>query len=114
MAIRLFAAAAAVAAIGSLGPLGTIPAAHADANDAKFLSALQSEGITEHFPADYAIQAAHAVCENLDSGKSPSEMATEMVGKGGMTVYHAGYFVGASIEEYCPSHMSDLNGKKPS
>lgn len=111
MAVRLLAGAAAIALVGSLA---TIPTAHADTNDAKFISTLQSEGITEHFPATYAIEAAHVVCQNLDSGKSPKEEASEMVGTGGMTAYHAGYFVGASIEDYCPQHMSDLNGKKPS
>ncbi len=72
-------------AFGLLGPLASVSAAHADANDAKFLSTLRSEGITDHVPDDYAIQAAHAVCDNLDSGKSPKEMAAEMVDKAGMT-----------------------------
>lgn len=103
---RIFAAVA----IGLLAPLGAVPTARADTNDNKFLSSLRSEGITEHLPADYAIQAAHAICENLDAGKSPKEMASEMVGKGGMTAYHAGYFVGASIENYCPQFTSKLNG----
>lgn len=99
-------------AFGLLGPLASVSAAHADANDAKFLSTLRSEGITDHVPDDYAIQAAHAVCDNLDSGKSPKEMAAEMVDKAGMTAYHAGYFVGASIDDYCPKHLPELLGKK--
>ncbi|BDB45243.1 MULTISPECIES: DUF732 domain-containing protein [Mycobacterium] len=101
-------------AFGLLGPLASVSAAHADANDAKFLSTLRSEGITDHVPDDYAIQAAHAVCDNLDSGKSPKEMAAEMVDKAGMTAYHAGYFVGASIDDYCPKHLPELLGKKSS
>ncbi|GLB83951.1 DUF732 domain-containing protein [Mycobacterium kiyosense] len=101
-------------AFGLLGPLAPVSAAHADANDAKFLATLRSEGITDHVPDDYAIQAAHAVCDNLDSGKSPKEMAAEMVDKAGMTAYHAGYFVGASIDDYCPKHLPELLGKKSS
>ncbi|QLL07008.1 DUF732 domain-containing protein [Mycobacterium vicinigordonae] len=100
----------AAVAIGILGSFGPVSTAHADTNDAKFISALRSEGITEQIPADYAIEAAHTVCENLDTGKSPKEMATEMVGKAGMTAYSAGYFVGASIEDYCPKHLPKLNG----
>ncbi|OBJ56374.1 DUF732 domain-containing protein [Mycobacterium sp. 1423905.2] len=106
MSKRLIAAVA----IGVLGPLGAVSTAHADANDAKFLAALRSEGITDHIPADYAIQAAHAICQNLESGKSPKDMATEMVDKGEMPAYHAGYFVGASIQDYCPQQMPKLQG----
>lgn len=104
----------AAIAIGLFGPLAAVSTAHADGTDAKFLSSLRSEGITDHFPDSYAIEAAHAVCENLDSGKSPKEMAAEMVDKAGMTAYHAGYFVGASIDDYCPKHLPELLGKKSS
>ncbi|MDT5139957.1 MAG: hypothetical protein QOD58_4219 [Mycobacterium sp.] len=96
----------AAVAIGLLAPLGAVSTAHADANDTKFLTSLRSEGITEHLPDDYVIQAAHAVCDMLEGGKSATEVATEMVSKTGMPAYQAGYFVGASIEDYCPQHMS--------
>jgi hypothetical protein len=33
-----------------------------------------------------------------------------MVGTASLTTYSAGYFVGASIEDYCPQYMPKLDG----
>jgi glucose/arabinose dehydrogenase len=101
----LIAAAGATAAIGLAAP-----GAHADTNDGKFLAALKSEGITDHVSAQHAIEAAHAVCQKLDAGETPTQVANDVLNSSTMPAYHAGYFVGASIKEYCPQYMAKVSG----
>jgi len=97
-------------AVALLGPLGAVSTARADSNDQKFLSMLQKEGITDHVSASHAIEAGHMVCQKLDGGASPSDVATDVVNSSNMPAYHAGYFVGVSIKEYCPQYTSKASG----
>jgi hypothetical protein len=106
MAIRLLVAVM----VGLLGPLGAVATAHADTNDDKFLAALKSEGITDHVSPDHAIEAGHVVCQKLDQGRTPSQVAADVVGSSNMPAYHAGYFVGVSIKEYCPQYTPQESG----
>ncbi|MCV7426594.1 DUF732 domain-containing protein [Mycobacterium montefiorense] len=90
----------------SLGVLGAglAPAAHADANDDKFIQLLVSDGIThESVPA--AIGAARKVCEYLSQGMTPNEVVTDVMNSSSLPDYDAGYFVGAAIRAYCPQYM---------
>jgi Protein of unknown function (DUF732) len=87
-----------------LGPLGSVATAYADNNDDKFLAMLKSEGITDHISASHAIEAGHTVCQKLDAGSSPTEVAYDVLSSSVMPSYHAGYFVGASIRSYCPQY----------
>jgi len=96
----LIATASATAAIGWAAPV-----AHADTNDGKFLAALKSEGITDHVSPQHAIEAAHTVCQKLDAGQTPTQVANDVLNSSAMPAYQSGYFVGASIKEYCPQHM---------
>jgi Protein of unknown function (DUF732) len=98
-------------ALGALlvGPLGAAATAHADSHDQMFLSALQSEGITDHVSSSHAIEAGHMVCDKLDGGLSPSDEASDVLLSSQMPAYHAGYFVGASIKAYCPQYQSKIN-----
>jgi hypothetical protein len=91
--------------IALLGPLGAVSTAHADTNDGKFLAALKSEGITDHISPSHAIEAAHSVCQKLDAGQTPTQVANDVLNSSNMPAYHSGYFVGASIKEYCPQYM---------
>ena len=43
------------------------------------------------------------VCQKLDGGASPSDVANDVVNSSGMPAYHCGYFVGAAIKVYCRS-----------
>jgi Protein of unknown function (DUF732) len=95
---------------GEIPPSGAVSTAHADTNDAKFLAALKSEGITDHISPNHAIEAGHTVCQNLDNGKSVTDVANDVLNSSVMPAYHAGYFVGASIKEYCPQYMPKANG----
>jgi len=106
MAIRLLVAVM----IALLGPLGAVATAHADTNDDKFLAALKSEGITDHVSPNHAIEAGHVVCQKLDQGRTPSQVAADVVGSSSMPAYHAGYFVGVSIKEYCPQYTPTQGG----
>jgi hypothetical protein len=106
MIIRALATAAAMLApLGALGGLGAT--AHADAGDAQFLSALRSEGITDHVSPTHAIDAGHTVCDKLEGGLSPTEVADDVVESSSMPAYHAGYFVSTAIKAYCPQYTPE-------
>jgi hypothetical protein len=96
-----------VMAVALLGPLGVVSPARADTNDTKFLSILQKEGITDHISSAHAIEAGHMVCQKLDGGATPSQVATDVLDSSNMPEYHCGYFVGAAIKVYCPQYMPE-------
>jgi hypothetical protein len=96
--------------VAFFGPLGAVSTAHADTNDNKFLAALKSEGITDHISPEHAIDAAHSVCQKLDGGETPTQVANDVLNNSTMPAYHAGYFVGASINAYCPQYMPKVSG----
>jgi hypothetical protein len=102
MVIRMLAIVVAL-----LGPLGAVSTAHADTKDDKFLAILRSEGITDHVSPSHAIDAAHTVCQKLDEGMSPTDVATDVLNSSVMPAYHCGYFVGASIKVYCPQYTPE-------
>ena len=106
MTKRLFVAVA----VALIGPLGAASTAHADSNDNKFLAAMKSEGITDHVSSQHAIEAAHSVCQKLDSGETPTQVANDVLNSSSMPAYQAGYFVGASIDAYCAQYAPKANG----
>jgi hypothetical protein len=95
-----------LATLAALVPLvATIPIAHADAGDDAFLAALNAKGI--HFgTTEQAVVAGHEVCDELDNGKNPGQVASNVMNNTDLDGYHAGYFVGASIRAYCPKHQA--------
>jgi hypothetical protein len=99
-------AARLVLVVALLGALGAAaPTADADSADDPFLSALRSKGISVASP-QAAIIAGHEVCDELDLGRQPSDVATDVTKNSNLDGYRAGYFVGASIAAYCPKHAS--------
>jgi len=104
MVTRLIVAMA-VALIGLLAPVST---AHADTTDDKFLATLKSEGITDHVSYEHAIEAGHFVCVKLDNGATPTDVVNDVLMSSNMPAYHSGFFVGASIDAYCPRHKSEI------
>jgi Protein of unknown function (DUF732) len=106
MTKRLFVAVA----VALIGPLGAASTAHADSNDNKFLAAMKSEGITDHVSSQHAIDAAHAVCQKLDGGETPTQVATDVLNNSTMPAYQSGYFVGASIDAYCTQYAPKVSG----
>jgi hypothetical protein len=109
----LIAAAGATVAIGS-----AIPVAHAapsrgldaDTNDNRFLAALKSEGITDHVSPQHAIEAGYTVCQKLEQGMTPTQVAYDVLYSSNLPAYHSGYFVGTSIKVYCPQYMPEVSG----
>lgn len=97
--------AMAFAGIGMLAPVST---AHADTVDDKFLSTLKTEGITDHISTGHAIQAGHVVCVKLDNGLTPAEVVSDVLLSSSMPAYDSGFFVGASIDAYCPRHKPEI------
>ena len=80
-----------------------VPTARADAVDDTFLSALKAKGIN-FASSQAAIVAGHEVCDELDLGRQPSDVANDVTKNSNLDGYHAGFFVGASIAAYCPRH----------
>jgi Protein of unknown function (DUF732) len=107
MVVRLLAVVAALF-IGPMG--GAIATAQANTSDDKFISTIKSEGITDHVSPSHAIEAAHSVCEKLGTGESPTSVANDVLNNSNMPAYHCGYFVGASIDAYCPEYRSNVSG----
>ncbi|MDT5140331.1 MAG: hypothetical protein QOD58_4593 [Mycobacterium sp.] len=98
---------ATVLLLALLGPL-TVATAHADTTDDRFLATLRSEGITDQVSNAQPIEAGHFVCVKLDNGTSANEVANDVLNSSSMPAYHAGFFVGASIDAYCPRHKAEL------
>jgi hypothetical protein len=90
-----------VALVGLVGLAA--PAAYADAVDNNFLTALKAKGINIESPQK-AIIAGHMVCDQLDMGRQPSDVANDVSKNSNLDGYHAGFFVGVSIAAFCPRH----------
>ncbi len=95
-------------AVALIGLLAAVSTAHADTTDDKFLAALRSAGISDHISSDHAIEAGHFVCVKLDNGASPSDVVNDVLFSSNMPAYHSAFFVGASIDAYCPRHKSEI------
>ena len=95
-----------VLAVALLGFVGVAaPTAHADyaVDSGSFLGALASRGIT-FTSKQAAITAGHEVCDELDQGKQKSDVANNVMTLSNLDGYHAGFFIGASIAAFCPTH----------
>ena len=106
MASRLIVATV----VALIGLLAAGPTAHADPIDDKFLATLKSEGITDHVSSAHAIEAGHFVCVKLDNGVSANDVVNDVLNSSSMPAYHSGFFVGASIDAYCPRHKAEIPG----
>jgi hypothetical protein len=88
-----------------LGVLGAAATATATSPDDAFLAALKAKGINYESP-DAAVNSGHAVCHELDTGQTPSQVANSVLTSSQLDSYHAGYFVGVAIKAYCPKYAS--------
>lgn len=103
MVIRLLVAMA----IALLGPPAAVSTAHASTDDDnKFLALLKADGIIDHISPSHAIEAAHTVCQKLDSGATINDVANDLLNSSSMPAYDCGYFIGASIRIYCPQYIA--------
>ena len=102
LARSLLGGLALVVALLGLAEL-SIPSAGADAIDNAFLNAVKAKGIN-FASTQAAIIAGHEVCDELDLGRQPSDVATDVTKNSNLDGYHGGFFVGASIAAFCPRH----------
>jgi Protein of unknown function (DUF732) len=100
--VRSLAGLVLLVALPSLAGVAT-PTARADAVDDTFLSALKAKGIN-FASSQAAIVAGHEVCDELDLGRQPSDVANDVTKNSNLDGYHAGFFVGVSIAAFCPRH----------
>jgi Protein of unknown function (DUF732) len=103
MVIRLLVAVV----VALLGLLAAVSTAHADATDDQFLAALRSAGIHDA-SVEHVIDAGHFVCVKLDNGSTVADVESDVEKSSNMPAYHSGFFVGASIDAYCPRHKAEL------
>ena len=104
MVIRLLVAVV----VALLGLPAAVSTAHADATDDQFLKTLKSAGIGDNISSGHAIDAGHFVCVKLGNGATVSDVETDVKNSSNMPDYHSGFFVGASINAYCPRHKPEL------
>lgn len=95
-----FALAAAV-----LGALGTASPAHADTTDQEFIATLRAHGI-EHESEQTEIMAGHLVCHQLGMGKTPVQVATDVMNSSTLDGDNSGFFVAIAEEAYCPQYSN--------
>jgi hypothetical protein len=89
--------------IGAGVLFGAADASASPADDQGFLTALDKQGIAYPSP-QWAVTTAREVCTLLDDGAKGVEVSREVSKTSGIPIEKAGYFVGASIAAYCPSH----------
>jgi hypothetical protein len=77
--------------------------ASASPSDDAFLATLDKQGITYASP-ERAITTAKEICTLLDDGANGVDVSREISKNSVVQIEKSGYFVGASITAYCPSH----------
>ncbi len=94
--------------VALVGLLGAVSTAHADTTDDNFVAKLKSQGIVDNTSPAHEIEAGHFVCVKLDNGATPMDVMQDVMKSSGMPEYHSGFFVGASIDAYCPRHKGEV------
>ncbi|WAJ43971.1 DUF732 domain-containing protein [Mycobacterium sp. Aquia_216] len=94
------------AAIGLIA-VGTAGTASAGTADDAFLAQMDNLGISFSSPAD-AIKDGHKVCQELASGKTGTDVATEVLKQTNLTSHQAAYFVVDATHAYCPQLAPQL------
>lgn len=87
--------------VALLGALEVAPTARADATDDTFIAVLKANGIL-HESDQAAIAAGRLVCQQLATGVSQDEIATDVMNSSGLDGAHAGHFVAVAERAYCP------------
>jgi hypothetical protein len=102
--------AAVTTAIGAAAvglAVATAGAAGASTTDDSFIDQMTSVGITFTSPQE-AVKEGHQVCRELASGKTGTDVASEVLSHTDLTTKQAAYFVVGATKTYCPQLSSQL------
>ncbi len=105
--IRTIAGTAIGAAAIGLVAVGTAGTAGASSADDAFISQMDTLGITFSSPAE-AVREGHLVCQELATGKTGTDVATEVLKQTNLTSHQAAYFVVDATHAYCPQLAPQL------
>ena len=83
--------------------------AQADSNDDLYIRALNAVGAgTNRAPREQLIRIGHAVCSDLNNGKTPIEEMKGLFANVNLTQEQATMLVVAAVDAYCPEYKSEL------
>lgn len=99
-------AAIGTAVIG-LGAVVTAAPAAANSADDAFIAQMTALGISFSSPQE-TVRQGHQVCRALISGKTESDVATDLRNKTNLTPTQVAYFVVDASNAYCPRLASRL------
>jgi hypothetical protein len=102
--------AAVTTAIGAAAvglAVATAGAAAASTADDAFITEMRGLGVTFTSPQE-AIKEGHQVCIELNSGKTGTDVAKEVLSQTDLTTKQAAYFVVDATKAYCPQLSSQL------
>ena len=102
--------AAVTTAIGGAAAglaIATAGAAGASTADDAFITEMRGLGVTFATPQD-AIKEGHQVCKELATGKTGTDVATEVLSQTNLTTKQAAYFVVDATHAYCPQLAPQL------
>jgi len=102
--------AAVTTAIGAAAvglAVATAGAAGASTTDDSFIDQMTSVGITFTSPQE-AVKEGHQVCRELASGKTGTDVASEVLSQTDLTTKQAAYFVVDATQAYCPQLSRQL------
>ena len=105
--IRTIAGTAIGAAAIGLVAVATASTAAASTIDDAFIAQMNNLGISFSSPAE-AVKEGHLVCQELATGKTGTDVATEVLKQTDLTSHQAAYFVVDATKAYCPQLAPQL------
>lgn len=103
---RIIALCAMLVITGTAAAAVCAPA-RADTTDEVFLLTLDRQGIGYPSRA-YALRAGRSVCADLDAGLPVNAAVLTLARVSYLSLYEAGFFVGASVAAFCPYHTNQI------
>lgn len=104
---RTISTAAVITATLGIAGIATATGAAAASPDERFLTEISAEGVAFSSP-EFAIGAAHAVCNDLGAGTDGVSLATTLLERTDLTTDQAVAFVVEATFAYCPEHAAAL------
>ncbi|MEW2130647.1 DUF732 domain-containing protein [Streptomyces sp. NPDC005435] len=84
------------------------PTAHS-AEEIAYLTVVRAKvPALKRLPDKELIAFAHASCDAIDAGNSPSDVAVTAESGLHIGVANSGYLIGSAVSQFCPEHMDEL------